>query len=153
MNFQRINSISNAHVGRDFEDIALAYFHQNGLALMKNVGIFVGLHIKKQRNFDLGSVPDSNEKVVVECKSHKWTSGGNVPSAKITVWNESMYYFYLLPVEYRKIFFILRDFCERRNETLGEYYIRTHGHLIPRDVEILEYDEETREVRVIKARE
>jgi hypothetical protein len=36
-----------------------------------------------------------------------------------------MYYFHLAPSDYRKIFFILKDVCENREETLGEYYIRT----------------------------
>ena len=78
--------------------------------------------------------------MIVECKSHRWTSGDNVPSAKLTVWNKAMYYFYLAPNGYRKIFFILRDFSIKRNETLGEYYVRTYKHLIPEDVEIMEYD-------------
>ncbi|WP_251405975.1 hypothetical protein [Metabacillus litoralis] len=66
----------------------------------------------------------------MECKSHKWTSGGNVPSAKLTVWNEAMYYILLAPEDYRK-FFILKDYSEKGGETLGEYYIRAYGHLIP----------------------
>jgi len=75
--------------------------------------------------------PDAEEKIIIECKSHRWTSRDNVPSAKLTVWNEAMYYFHLAPAEYRKIFFILRDYSNKRHETLGEYYIRTYGHLIP----------------------
>ena len=92
---------------------------------------------KKERKFDLGS---ANPPLLVECKSHRWTSGGNVPSAKITVWHEAMYYFSLAPKEFRKVLFVLRDFSDKRGETLAEYYIRNHGHLIPDDVEILEYD-------------
>ncbi len=49
----------------------------------------------------------------------------------------------------RKIFFILKDYSKKRNETLGEYYIRTYGHLIPSDVEIMEYDEVNQSVRVL----
>lgn len=89
------------------------------------------------REFDLGS---SSPPVLVECKSHRWTSGGNVPSAKITVWNEAMYYFHLAPPEYRKIMFVLRDYSDKRKETLAQYYIRNHGHLIPDDVEIVEFN-------------
>ena len=102
---------------------------------------------KKSRSFDLGS---EHEKIIVECKSHKWTSGGNIPSAKITVWNEAMYYFHLAPADYRKVFFILRDFSSKRNETLAEYYIRNYGHLVPDDVEFVEFDENTNTGRTIK---
>lgn len=61
-----------------------------------------------------------------------------------------MYYFYLAPEEFRKIFFILKDYSEKRRETLGEYYIRTFGHLIPEDVEIMEYDIMGNKVRLLK---
>ena len=54
-----------------------------------------------------------------------------------------MYYFTLAPIGYQKIMFVLRDFSEKRNETLAEYYLRTHGHLVPNDVAFWEYDEKT----------
>lgn len=112
----------------------------------------VGVNQKKKNHvFDLGNTSSDPEKVIVECKSHKWTSSGNVPSAKLTVWNEAMYYFYLAPEEYRKIFFILKDYSEKRGETLGEYYIRVYGHLIPGDVEIMEYDNMDGKVRFLNS--
>ncbi len=61
-----------------------------------------------------------------------------------------MYYFLLAPAEYRKVFYILRDYSVKRQETLGEYYLRTYKHLIPDDVEILEYDEIQLTVHIIK---
>ncbi len=150
-NFQRVNSISNAHVGSDFEEVARVYFEKQGIMLSKCFGLPVGVNdFKKNHAFDLGNTSNESEKVIVECKSHRWTSGDNVPSAKLTVWNEAMYYFLLAPAEYRKIFFILRDYSIKRRETLGEYYLRTHKHLIPDDVEILEYDEIQLTVRIIK---
>ena len=129
--------MSNANVGSDFETVAQAWFLSKGLRLRKYFGVVVGFSNKKQRKFDLGS---SGPPVLVECKSHKWTGGGNVPSAKITVWNESMYYFLLAPQGFRKVLFVLRDFSQKRGESLAEYYVRNHSHLIPDDVEILEYD-------------
>lgn len=150
-NFQRENAISNAHVGRDFEEVALKYFEQNNINLNKGAILPVGVNQKKKNHvFDLGNNSSDFEKVIVECKSHKWTSGGNVPSAKLTVWNEAMYYFYLAPEEYRKIFFVLKDYSEKRGETLGEYYIRTYGHLIPDDVEIM-YDDKASKVRILNS--
>ena len=106
-NFQRIGSISNAQVGREFETLAQEFFSRDGLDLETNHKVPVGIqNIKKYHAFDLGT---ESPKVIVECKSHKWTAGNNVPSAKMTVWNEAMYYFHVAPDEYRKIFFVLRD--------------------------------------------
>ena len=104
----------------------------------------VGGRAKKAHRFDLG-----NECVLVECKTHKWTKGDNVPSAKMTVWNEAMYYFALAPKNYKKIFFVLRDFSEKRGCTLAEYYIATYSHLIPEDVEIWEYDQKRDEAKML----
>lgn len=137
-NFQRTGSTSNAHVGKEFEKVALKFFSEKGINLSMNHRIPVGVDDKKKNHvFDLGS---GSPKVIVECKSHTWTSGNNVPSAKMTVWNEAMYYFAVAPNDYRKIFFVLRDESISRKETLAEYYIRTFDHLIPASVEIWEYD-------------
>ena len=136
-NFQRLGAISNADVGSDFETAAQEWFSNQDVRLQRNYGMEVGMSTKKERKFDLGP---SEPPVLVECKSHKWTSGDNVPSDKITVWNEAMYYFLLAPAGFRKVLFVLRDFGEKRGESLAEYYVRNRCHLIPDDVEILEYD-------------
>ena len=60
-----------------------------------------------------------------------------------------MYYFSLAPREFRKIFFVLKDVCDRRTESLGEYYVRLNRHLIPVDVEVWEYCADTDRVIVI----
>ncbi len=139
---QRIGSKSNAHVGRDFELATQSFFTSEGLDLALNIKVPVGIGTnKKDHAFDLGC---PKEKILVECKSHKWTApNDNVPSAKLTVWNEAMYYFLACPKDYRKIMFVLRDYSKKRRETLAEYYIRTYSHLIPEDVEIWEYNEST----------
>ena len=138
--FQRLGAESNAQVGREFELAAQAFFLSTGLDLSRNVSVPIGIEFaKKSRAFDLGSL---DNKVIVECKSHRWTRSGNVPSAKLSVWNEAMFYFHIAPRDYRKIMFVLRDFSSRRGESLAGYYLRTHGHLIPHDVEFWEYDEE-----------
>ena len=136
-NFQRTGATSNAKVGSDFEAVAREWFLNEGVRLQRSYGVEIGFSKKKKKKFDLGS---SDPPVLVECKSHKWTGGGNVPSAKITVWNESMFYFLLAPMGFRKVLFVLRDFSEQRGESLAEYYVRNHSHLIPDDVEILEFD-------------
>jgi hypothetical protein len=140
-NFQRVGSVSNAHVGSEFEEQALFYFKSKNIILNKSFILPIGIgSYKKDHVFDLGCNSSKHGKIIVECKSHTWTSGGNVPSAKLTVWNEAMYYFFLASNEYRKIFFILKDYSVKRQETLGEYYVRTYKHLIPQNVEIMEYD-------------
>jgi hypothetical protein len=145
--FQRKGAESNTQVGRDFEAKAKAFFAQQGLKLTPDITIDIGINGRKPHHFDLG---DEHNKVIVECKAHKWTEGGNVPSAKIVAWNQAMFFFYATPSGYRKIFFVLRDFSQKRNETLAEYYIRTNIHLIPDDVEIWEYNEEQRTANRIK---
>jgi hypothetical protein len=85
---------------------------------------------KKHHRFDLGA---SAPAALVECKSHTWTQSGNMPSAKLTVWNEAMYYFHIAPKHYRKIFFMLKHLrCEI---SLATYYLAKYEHLIPEDVE------------------
>ncbi|GKW13758.1 hypothetical protein PEC301899_40400 [Pectobacterium carotovorum subsp. carotovorum] len=138
--FQRLGSLSNSHVGFDFELKAKRFFEISGVNLHRNYEVEVGVGlIKKKHRFDLGSYEG---KILVECKSHCWTSGNNVPSAKVTIWNEAMYYFYSSPDDYRKIMFVLKDKRSSTGETLAQYYIRIYHHLIPTGVEFWEYDEE-----------
>jgi len=140
--FQRVGSRSNAHVGSEFESATSKFFLDQGIDLTPNIKIEVGISkLKKEHTFDLGC---TDQNIIVECKAHKWTISGNVPSAKLTVWNEAMYYFFTAPSGFRKIMFVLRDFSVKRNESLAEYYIRTYKHLIPTDVELWEYDENTK---------
>jgi hypothetical protein len=139
-NFQRDGATSNTQVGRDFEEVARAYFlRAEGINLQGNFSVEIGASTtKKSRRFDLGSEEPAT---LVECKSHRWTETGNMPSAKVTVWNESMFYFYLAPNHYRKVLFVIRDVHPRRTESLAEYYIRNYSHLIPAGVSIVEFDE------------
>jgi hypothetical protein len=137
--FQRVGSVSNAHVGAAFERVALEFFAKKQIVLSRNFAVDVGLLKKKKHCFDLGA---SKPKIIVECNSHTWM-GGKVPSAKMTVWNEAMYFFHLAPAEYRKILFVLHDMRKtpRGEESLLSYYKRTHFHMIPEGVEFLEFDE------------
>lgn len=146
---QRAGSKSNAQIGREFELKALEFFESKGIKLKVNAKVPIGVDERtKVHVFDLGS---EESKIIIECKSHKWTSGGNVPSAKFSVWNEAMLYFIASPEGYRKIMFVLKDYCPKRKETLAEYYIRTYFHLIPQDVEFWEYDEKESKASQIRA--
>lgn len=146
--FQRIGSVSNAHVGRDFEAIAAEFLSASGIDVQPNFPVLVGIEdIKKPHRFDLGS---DDPPIIVECKSHRWTAGGNVPSAKMTVWNEVMYYFSVAPSRFRRILFVLFDRRHGKGESLAEYYIRTYAHLIPSGVEIWEFNPEDQSIKVAK---
>lgn len=150
MIYQRIGAVSNAHVGRDFESMAQAYFEQsNGIALQRGFPVLLGVgSTQKVHRFDLGS---DDPPVLIECKSYHWTATGNAPSAKIIACNQAMYYFHLVPQWYRKVLFMLRSEHPSRSETLAEYYARTCGHLIPPTVSILEYDDQLGTARDINA--
>jgi len=148
-NFQRIGAISNAHVGKNFEDIALKHFKNIKYDVKKDYPIQLGFSTKKQHRFDLGGTDYKGHKVVIECKSHKWTSGDKVPSAKMTVWNEVMLYFSLVSRDIKKVLFVLKDKSPKRQETLARYYIRTYSHLIPKGVIIMEFDEVENSVKTI----
>jgi hypothetical protein len=49
-----------------------------------------------------------------------------------------MFYFHIAPAQYRKLFLVLRSV--RGSQSLAEYYVRNHGHLIPPGVEMWECD-------------
>jgi hypothetical protein len=99
---------------------------------------------KRAHRFDLGS---DDPKILVECKAHTWTRGGNHPSAKMSVWNEAMLQFLAAPQGYRKLLVALRSV--HKGEALAERYVRYYGHLIPAGVEIWEYDPEAQNARQV----
>ncbi|MDX8400335.1 MAG: hypothetical protein R8K20_08825 [Gallionellaceae bacterium] len=141
---------SNAAIGRKLECCAQRFFLSNeNLDLKLNYKIALGIKGRKskQHAFDLGC--NDKNKVLVECKSHCWTAGNHVPSAKLTSWNEAMYYFHLVPSDYRKIMFVRRD-CNKEGKSLASYYLDKFNHLVPSDVEFWEYDEiENRATQII----
>ena len=144
-NFQRKGAISNAHVGREFEMRAkVALEEQLGLGLNFNHKVAVGIESKKEHAFDLGS---ENPRVIVECKAQTWTEGNKVPSAKMKNWVEAMFYFYMAHKTYRKIFIAERSERKTTGESLLSYFMRTHFHMIPTDVEFWEFDSVTGNVR------
>lgn len=109
-----------------------------GLRLTPDHRVPCGLgKLRRKHSFDLGS---EDPKVIVECKSHTWTSGGNVPSAKMKNWAEAMFYSHMAPQDYRKIFFVERSVHRGRSESLLSYFLRTRAHMIPADVECWELD-------------
>jgi hypothetical protein len=136
-NNQREGFSSNSLVGSNFENMAFEYFKvKENILLEKNFEIDIGIEYKKTHRFDLGN---SSKKIIIECKSHTWTNGENIPSAKMSVWNEAMFYFTLAPKEYKKIFFVLMDYSKKRCKTLLQYYIENHYNFISKDIIFYEY--------------
>lgn len=125
--------------GKEFEQIAQrVIFNEENIHLQRNFKLPIGIsNNTKAHNFDLGN---AEQKVLVECKCHSWTTTGNNPSAKMSIWNEAMFYFLLAPKDYRKILFVRSHFHDIRELTLAQYYIKTFSHFIPENVEIWEYD-------------
>ena len=149
-NFQREGASSNTQVGRDFEEYARVVLAEHGLNLDFNHKVAVGIESqKKEHAFDLGS---ENPKVIVECKAQTWTSGNNVPSAKMKNWAEAMFYFHMAPPAYRKIFLVERSIRETTGETLLSYFMRTQFHMIPPDVEFWELDRGTGDIFIKRPR-
>lgn len=141
-NFQRVGSISNTHVGREFEEAARLFFANEGIMLRSGFVAPVGFKVKKSHKFDLGS---EEPPILVECKSYTWTSGGNSPAAKIRGLNEVMLLFSVAPSHYRKILFVLKHL--RKGTSLASHYITTQGHLVGPDIEIWEYDSDAKRGR------
>ena len=145
-NFQREGAVSNAHVGREFEERAKTVLTRHGLDLDPNHKVAVGIgSLKKEHAFDLGA---ECPKVLVECKSQTWTAGNKVPSAKMKNWAEAMFYFHMAPATYRKIFLVERSVRETTGETLLSYFMRTQFHMIPLEVEFWELDSVTGDVSI-----
>lgn len=99
----------------------------------------------KNHRFDLVS---TDRQFVGECKSFSWTSGGNMPSAKITTVNEAVFYLSLLSTESYRFVTMRRDIRPGSGESLASYYWRTNRHLLG-GVDILEIDAESGAVEVI----
>ncbi len=133
---------SNVQRGVSFAEGTGAYLRSMGHAVDPEYEVEVSINgaYKKTHKFDWG-----NESLLVECKAYNWTSGGNIPSAKLTTVNEALLYFLGTPDRFRKMLFISATGKRRTNnpETLAEYYVRTHTHLIPEGVEIHEFDQGT----------
>ena len=131
---QRHVSTSDSDVGREFEERTQKILAQQGLRLDALHDIPCGLgSVTKNHAFDLRS---ENPKVIVECESHTWTSGRNLPSAKMENWAEVM--FHMAPPEYGTIFFVERSVCHERDETLLGHFLCAQAHMVPPDVEFWE---------------
>ena len=135
-----VDASSSPAKGVAFELLVKKHFADKGddaVQLDRPFGVLVGFSEKKEREFDLGT---EHPPILIECKAHSWTRTGKVPMGKLQAWNEAMLYFSRAPNKYRKILCVGRAYNDERNETLGEYYVKTFRHLIPPDVSVMEFD-------------
>ena len=140
--------INNREKGDRFSQKVGKYLKKQGFDLESEYVVDVGLNsrVKKPHAFDHG-----NNSTLVECKYYDWTKGGNNPGGKIATLNEAMVYFHATLKCYSKKLFISKTEKKgvRHPETLAEYYVRLHGHFIPDNVEIWEFDYESEEAQQI----
>ncbi|MFY9824554.1 MAG: hypothetical protein WAM82_24470 [Thermoanaerobaculia bacterium] len=135
----------NPRTGSDFEVSIQAFFALRGVILSRDFPQPVGMRAeKRQHSFDLGSV---NPPLLIECKCHTWTVGGNSPSAKLAVWNEAMFYFAAAPAQFQKILLVKRSL--KGSLALADHYVTRFGHLIPSRVTIVEYDNLAGAARIV----
>ena len=132
-NFQRQGALSNSHVGREFESVVLQELRRIGIDVEAQYKVPCGLSEKKDHKFDFGS-----NDILIECKSHRWTKTGRMPTAKIRDWEVTMYHFHISPPGYRKIFIVEYSYNKDRSETLLQFFQRTRKYLIPSNVEMWE---------------
>jgi hypothetical protein len=133
---------------QEFEKLVVEHLRKNGYPDIEHkFKLEIGTEEKKAHAFDAGQ----KGVLVVECKASSWTEGDNSPSAKISAWNEAMYFFYLAPPKYQKYFFVLKSDNEK-GESLLTHYINSYQHVIPKDVRLFEYDPQSKEFNEFKDR-
>ena len=135
----------NPYVGRKFQEIVKSILEDEfSTPFEQEVAIPIGKPAKGHK-FDLA---DINRSIVAECKCYTWTDSGNVPSAKLMGLDEAVFYFGFLPPETKKLLCMKKAEYRGKPETLAEYYVRVHGHLLD-DVFVYEFadDGTMREIR------
>lgn len=131
-----VHANSNAAKGKIFERAAGPLLEKKfGVQLESCVAIPIG-NPKRLHKFDLAS---ADQKIVIECKALKWTSGGLVPSAKLDNVNTAVFYLSFLPATTIRYVVMEKQLRVGKQESLAEYYHRTYNHLLD-GVKVLELD-------------
>lgn len=99
----------------------------------------------RSHKFDLAT---SDRAIVAECKAYTWTSGGNIPSAKITHLKESVDYLNNLPPSIKALLLIKRDPHPVRRETIGSYFVRLNKEIL-KNVNVIEVSETKNEIEYL----
>ncbi|SFB90189.1 hypothetical protein [Ruminococcus albus] len=110
----------------------------------------VGLPIGKPEKDHFFDIVNKEERIVIECKRYTWTETGNVPSAKIRALNEAAFFLTFVDNTYTKYIVILKNYHDKKRESLAEYYVRTYRHLLG-DIIVAEFDLDKNQLNIIKA--
>ena len=130
---------NNASSAVNLKEIAFEYFKKNEeIILDMDYELTLGTENKFKHIFDLGSCDKS---VLIKCKSDIWPNDEKTLAEKMSIWNETMFYFNLAPEKYRKIFFVLRDYSEKKRQTLLQYHISKNCKNVTKNIKIYEYNE------------
>lgn len=135
----------NPYVGRKFQELVQSILEKKfSTSFEQEAAVAIGKPAKDHK-FDLANKERS---VVAECKCYTWTDSGNVPSAKLMGLDEAVFYFSFLPAGTMKILCMKKAVYHGKTETLAEYYVRVHGHLLG-DVNVYEITDDgaIREIR------
>ncbi len=117
----------NPHVGRRFQELVQSILEKKFCtSCEQEAAVAIGKPAKDHK-FDLAN---GDRSVVAECKCYTWTDSGNIPSAKLMGLDEAVFYFSFLPVETKKILCMKKATFKGKTESLAEYYVRVHGHLL-----------------------
>lgn len=100
--------------------------------------VSIPLHGSKSHKFDLANL---ERDVVAECKAVGWTSGGNVPSAKIENLRGAVTHLRKIPGPSTSYLIIMKDSHPKKNETLAAYFVRLNKEILG-PVNILELPED-----------
>ena len=135
----------NPYVGRKFQELVQSILEKEYSTSFEQEAVVAIGKPAKDHKFDLAN---DDRSIVAECKCYTWTDSGNVPSAKLMGLDEAVFYFSFLPAETRKILCMKKAKSPGKQETLAEYYVKVHGHLL-KDVHVYEIsdDETIKEIR------
>ena len=117
----------NPHVGRRFQESVKLILEKKFCTSFEQEAVVAIGKPPKGHKFDLAN---EDRSIVAECKCYTWTDSGNVPSAKLMGLDEAVFYFSFLPAETKKILCMRKATYREKTETLAEYYVRVHGHLL-----------------------
>ena len=128
----------NPFVGRHFQGVVQRILEKNyNTKFDQETAILIG-NPPKEHKFDLANADRS---IVAECKCYTWTDSGNIPSAKLMGLDEAVFYFGFLPSDTKKLLCMKKAEYPGKAETLAEYYVRVHGHLL-KDVFVFEISDD-----------
>ena len=131
------SNADNPIIGRNFQKTVLEwardYYETDFLEeSVVNIG-----NPPRPHKFDIVS---KDSKIIIECKCYTWTTGGNVPSAKLSILDEAVLYLRCTPISTKKIIAMKFDWNEKKQKSLAEYFCDKKNHLLD-DVMVVEIDD------------